>query len=426
MSMELARQVAETMLYEGYVLYPYRASAQKNRSRWQFGVLMPASYALKDTSETSWLQAECILAHDAGASVEVVLRFLQVQRRSVTTGSMPDWDEAVEQEIDDTIAVSDLLAGGYAHEFVVDGGVTVEPLPDEYGEIVRSRLHLSGTLQVTAEPLVAPTVRAVRLRVRLDNTTVSDALWRDDALPSAMIAAHVLLAVDSGAFASMVDPPAWAVEAVSGCSNAGTWPVLAGDTGGDDVMLCAPIILYDHPALAPESPGDLYDATEIDEILTLRTLALTDEEKREARATDPRAAAVIDRSESLDADAFGRLHGIVREMRPVPAALGDDEVPWWDPGADASVSPETDAVMVAGRRIVRGSNVVLRPGSRRADAQDMFLVGREAQVQAVLFDVDDNPYLAVSLTDDDAEMQHAHGRFLYFAPDEVEPVEVER
>jgi hypothetical protein len=101
-------------------------------------------------------------------------------------------------------------------------------------------------------------------------------------------------------------------------------------------------------------------------------------------------------------------------------------VPWWDPDADASVSPETDTVEIGGRPVGRGSRVRLRPGARRADAQDMFLAGRIAEVQAVLFDVDDHPYLAVSLADDpDADLRIAHGRFLYFGTDEVEPCEAE-
>jgi hypothetical protein len=200
-------------------------------------------------------------------------------------------------------------------------------------------------------------------------------------------------------------------------------------------VLSSPIILYDHPELAPESPGELYDGTEIDEILTLRTLALSDEEKLEARATDPRAAALIDRVEAMDAPAMERLHGTIRGLRPaaehhghgaeasgrVPADY-DPAVPWWDPEADASVSPATDSVTIAGQAVARGSLVRLRPGARRADAQDMFLAGRIAEVQAVLYDVEDRPYLAVSLTDHpDPDLSIAHGRFLYFMPDEVEP-----
>ena len=230
------------------------------------------------------------------------------------------------------------------------------------------------------------------------------------------------------------------------CQNAGGWPVLADPDGGREVVLSSPIILYDHPELAAESPGELYDGTEIDEILTLRTLALSDAEKLEARATDPRAAALLDRVESMDAQTMARLHGTIRSPRATagqpatsgqPGASGrpgrsagqaprpeaaEPAAPWWDPDADASVSPDTDTVTIGGQQIGRGARVRLRPGARRADAQDMFLAGRIAEVQAVLYDVEDNPYLAVSLADvPDEDLRIAHGRFLYFSTDEVEP-----
>jgi len=300
---------------------------------------------------------------------------------------------------------------------------------------------MTGTVSVLASPLPCPW-GAARLRVRVDNHSAPAAALssREDALPTALVAAHMIIGLHGGAFISMTDPPEWARPEVQACENIGCWPVLAGADGGRQVMLSTPIILYDHPELAPESPGDLYDGTEIDEILSLRTLALSDDEKAEARATDPRAAALIDRVEALGPDDFDRMHGTIRSPRVVsglPGALysGPAEgpgapagyepaVPWWDPAADASVSPDTDAITVAGRRIARGSLVTLRPGVRRSDAQDMFLDGRVARVEAVLLDVDDTAYLAVSLTDDpDQDLRVAHGRFLYFSPDEVEPCE---
>ena len=231
----------------------------------------------------------------------------------------------------------------------------------------------------------------------------------------------------------MTDPPEWARPAVAECRNEGGWPVLADPD--DRVMLSSPIILYDHPELAEQSPGELYDGTEIDEILTLRTLALSDDEKAEARATDPRAAALLDRvrvdgpagpgAAARDAAVTGRSPFPADEP-PVLTEAGATSVPWWDPDADASVSPDTDSVNIGGRQIARGSLVRLRPGARRADAQDMFLVGRVAEVQAVLYDVEDNPYLAVSLAGvADEDLRIAHGRFLYFSTDEVEPYEAE-
>ena len=458
MSLDDVRRVADAVLYEGYILYPYRASAQKNRSRWQFGVLMPPAYAAADPSETTTARAECVFTRDGEPSVDVVVRFLQVQRRTCPGPGAPDtWDEAVEREVSATVAGAALFGDGTATPFGIPGGQEQEVTAD--GNVIRVRRALRGVVTVRATELPGPW-QAARLTVGVTNQTaaglgapdspvpdspvlgsaVPDSAVPDSAapdspvlgsraqaLPAALVAAHMIITISGGAFVSMTDPPEWAAPAVSECENAGCWPVLAGPPGERNVLLASPIILPDHPEVARESPGELYDGTEIDEILTLRTLALTDEEKEAARATDPRAAALIDRVESLDGAALQRLHGTMRGWQGSPPAEaredgGTGEVPWWDPEADQSVSPSTDSVLVAGQRLARGNLVTLRPGARRADAQDMFLVGRTALVEAVLLDVDDQPYLAVTLTDDPAADLHAsHGRFLYFSPDEVEP-----
>jgi hypothetical protein len=447
-SLDAVRRIADAVLYEGYILYPYRASAAKNRSRWQWGVVMGPGYAAADPSERDFTQAEVVLEHSGQAFVQIILRFLQVQRRSTEAsepGQAPTWDEAVEREIEFTVGRDELLGAGYVHDFAVDGGEELEPLAGD-GHTVRRREPLAGLVSVRAFPLEGPW-QAVRLRVRVENRTARLPVpeRREDALPTALVAAHVIMTAAGGEFISMIDPPEWAKTAVAECENIGGWPVLADPDRGRDIVLSSPIILYDHPEVAPESPGELYDGLEIDEILTLRTLALSDDEKLQARATDPRAAALIDRVEAMDARDIVKLHGAVRSPRPVRSGasaedagsmiartnaagesgwIGDPDVPWWDPGADASVSPDTDTVNIGGRRIGRGSRVRLRPGNRRSDAQDMFLIGRIAEVQAVLLDVDDNPYLAVALADDpDQDLRIAHGRFLYFSVDEVEPCE---
>jgi hypothetical protein len=460
------RSIADAVLYEGYILYPYRASSQKNQSRWQWGVVMAPGYAAADPSESSFTQAECVLEHTGQPVVQVILRFLQVQRRT-TEGSGPSqaWDEAVEREIEVTADTAALFGDGVVEEFAIAGGQDREPLDEPGGPhgasarpryAVRRREPLAGAVSVRTIPMHGPW-RAVRLQVRVENRTMVSPVppRREDALPSALIAAHTIISVSGGEFISMTDPPIWAQSAVAACQNEGGWPVLADPDGGRQVVLSSPIILYDHPELAAESPGELYDGTEIDEILTLRTLALSDAEKAEARATDPRAAALLDRVESMDAESMARLHGTIRSPRPSaagqpptfgqpgiadqpgiagqPGAGGRGEgsdaeptVPWWDPDADASVSPDTDTVTIRGQQISRGSRVRLRPGARRADAQDMFLIGRIAEVQAVLHDVEDKPYLAVSLADQpDEDLRIAHGRFLYFSTDEVEPCEAE-
>jgi hypothetical protein len=185
-------------------------------------------------------------------------------------------------------------------------------------------------------------------------------------------------------------------------------------------------VLGDYPTIAPESAGDLFDATEIDEILTLRVMTMTDQEKADARGTDPRAAAILARCDAMTDDAMVRLHGARRpaadepDMRDVPV-YGDD-VPWWDEGQDARAEPEQDAVMVDGVPVAKGSRVLLRP-SRRADAQDLFLAGQTAVVTRVYFDVDGGTHVAVVLEDDPGvDLYDTTGRFYYFGPEEVEPL----
>ena len=438
MNLDSVRKIADAVLYEGYILYPYRASAQKNRSRWQFGVVMAPGYAAAEESETSFTRAECVLEHSGQPAVRVLLRFLQVQRRTGDGDSSAAeiWDEAVEREVEVAADAAALFGDGVVEEFAIEGGEDREQQDD--GWVVRRREPLAGAVTVRAAEVPGPW-RAVKLQVRVENRTDLGSVpqRREDALPTSLIAAHTIITAEGGKFLSMTDPPEWARPAVAGCRNEGGWPVLADPDG--QVVLSSPIILYDHPELAEQSPGELYDGTEIDEILTLRTLALSDDEKAEARATDPRAAALLDRVESMDPQVMARLHGTLRSPRPAgpaePPVLTEagqtpegfeGSVPWWDPDADASVSPDTDSVTIGGRPIARGSLVRLRPGARRADAQDMFLVGRVAEVQAVLYDVEDNPYLAVSLAGvADEDLRIAHGRFLYFSTDEVEPYEAE-
>jgi hypothetical protein len=453
-----ARRVADAILYEGYLLYPYRGDAQKNQARFQFGVLMPPAYRGVDATEVSASQTECLLECPDDAQVQVTVRFLQLQRRSTETisvgsvvgGSEPTtepWDEAIEREEEVAAPVAALLAGRRETTFYVNGGQAWQARTGPDGNVerwaVRQWSPLQGRIVLDAQRVAGP-YRALRLRVRVENHSQPGGrmLGRQDGLRRALIAAHLLIAVPGARFISMVDPPEWAAAEVAACVNTGTWPVLAGPEDCHDLVLSSPVILYDHPEVAAESAGDLYDATEIDEILTLRTMALTDAEKRQARTTDPRAAAIIDRVGDMPAEMLERMHGAIRYLRAVPGAAessgdpgtalpgsqgaataADPQVPWWDPGADTSVSPETDHVIVDGVRVARGSRVLMRPGSRRADAQDLFLVGREAVVEAVLHDVDGHLHLAVTPAGDPAaDLNRQHGRFLYFAPDEVEPI----
>ncbi|GAA4585011.1 hypothetical protein GCM10023194_26450 [Planotetraspora phitsanulokensis] len=498
--MDIARRVADAVLYEGYLLYPYRASAAKNRLRWQFGVLVPPSYSA--TAEPSKSVTECLLETPGDdAVIHLRLRFLHLRSRTVeeltvdgghrvvpelTSGETVylGFDDATEREAEAVLPLRDLLAEEHSVDVQVAGDRSAEPIlspeGEPVGQMVMRQQPLDARLRVSATRLTGP-YGLVRLHVETRNTSSWDepSAPRDEALRRSLIAAHLLIGTTHGGFVSLIDPPEWARPAVDGSRNQHVWPVLVGDPGDPRLMLSSPIILYDYPDIAPESQGDMFDSTEIDEMLHLRAITLTEEETREAAATDPRVAEILRRAQDLPPELLERLHGVIRYLdapsRPAapgqdkqggpvlagfpgfadaarpPAGPGDRTAggstgdlgsglldattaeppdpatppgrPWWDPGADASVSPETDTVTVSGVPLTKGSRVRLNPGKRRADAHDMFLAGRVAHVEAVFLDVDGSRHLAVTLADDPAaDLQRAQGRFLYFAPDEVEPL----
>lgn len=449
MTFAVAQRVADAVLYEGYMLYPYRASALKNQVRWQFGVVMPHNCSEHDSLEPWTMQTECVVEPGETPTLDLRIRFLQVQARRIEEAVDAEqgifrpvekltvdgqqyvtWDEGIVHEEDfSAINVRELLVSERVLGFVIPGGHAYERLRDKTtaikGRVVRERWPLIGVVRLTAEPLD----KVLKVRVRVENLSegqVNGATGRSSRIRHAFVATHTLLAVHDGAFVSLVDPPAWAQQAVASCTNLSTWPALIGQPERRDVLLSSPIILPDYPQIAPESSGDAFDATEIDELLTLRTMTLTDEEKGEARCTDVRAAALLDRIEAMPPELLDRLHGAVRYLRgaPEPKHSTTEPLPWWDPEVDAAVSPDTDCLQIGGVFVSKGSRVRLCPGSRRGDAQDMFLTGRTAIVSGVFHDVDGKSYLAVTLVDDPAADIHQwHGRYLYFAPDEVEPLE---
>lgn len=453
MSLDQVRSIADAVLYEGYLLYPYRASSHKNRSRWQFGVLGPPNASAASFGEQPGMETQVLLApHEGPAAVTVHLRFLQLQVREVRSrdadgveepverltvdgAEVLSWDEAVEREI-----VLAALPLGEAVDTVheVSGGQDSEPLTDArgavVGRIVRRRLPLA--VRIRTEAVVDD--GCTRLSVAVSNEHQEPVATKDAAIRSSLIGAHLLLRAHDAEFVSLLEPPAGAAAAAGRCRQNRCWPVLAGPKGTTDVLLGAPIILYDYPEVAEQSPGALFDSTEIDEILTLRVMTMTEAEKAEARATDPRAREIIDRCDGMSPSALQELHGLLRDPhlpRPEAEARPPDDVesaafdtagaPWWDPAADASVRPDSDAVVIDGVRVAKDSLVRVHP-SRRADAQDLFFAGQVARVTAVLSDVDGGTHVALVLVDDPASDLHDwYGRYFYFAPDELTPLTVE-
>ena len=296
-----ARAVADAVLYEGYLLYPYRGTSSKNQSRWQFGVLGPPGAADSGLGEDDTVTAEFLV--DGAQAITLVVRFLQLQHRRAErefahgefepvdelitpAGSWLTWDEAVECELSfGPLAFDDQPR---TLPVVADAATDIELL--DGGRLVRERREVRGVLTVSVEP--DGDLRRVSVRV----SNVGDALdgkagkadRKDSVIARSMIGTHIIAEVVGGQFVSLLEPPPEAADAVSRCRQHRCFPVLAGPPGTHDILLISPIILYDHPEIAEQSNTALYDCTEIDEILTLRVMTMTDEEKAQARATDPR------------------------------------------------------------------------------------------------------------------------------------------
>ncbi len=313
-----ASGVAEAVLYEGYILYPYHATHGKNRGgiRFQWGVLVPPAWHEIDPSERSLMRTELIVDPGTEPEVAIRLRFLQLQHRALEVadpeaegGYVPtsklevgdrlwmEWDEAIEQDFDlGIVALLPLAEAQRTVPFEFPASSETELVVEEAtpetpaGRIVRSTEPISGEARVTVQWADGPGV-LIKVTIEVENTTPWSGTGanREDVMRRSLIAVHTLAALEDGAFCSVFDPPEGAAEAVAGCHSIGSYAVLVGELGATDLVLASPIILYDYPALAPESEGDFHDGCEIDEILALRVLTLTDDEKAEARGTDPRS-----------------------------------------------------------------------------------------------------------------------------------------
>jgi hypothetical protein len=376
MRFERVAALAQALLYEGYLLYPYRTSSVKNRQRWMFGSLYPRAFVEEqDEGDGWWTQTECLVRGGEDTSVELQVRFLHLTE-----------PEAVERGVDGPSRRLGAL------------GKSPEAIAFDFSahEAV-SRLR--GGLDVAALRLDRDLFRVI---IRVANVTPfvmrpSDARdqRRDDALRHAFASTHTLIGVRGGELVSLVDPPASLREAAARCRNVGTWPVLVGDPGARDMMLSAPVILGDYPRVAPESPGDLFDATEIDELLTLRLLTLTDDEKRTMRWGDTRARDLLARTEGLADAELGRLHGVSRTREAV-----DTRGPALRPGARVRLSP--------------------RQGG---DIFDLALAGRTATIVSLEQDLEGRVFVAVTVDDDPGRDLGAEGwpghRF-FFRPEELE------
>lgn len=363
MNLGLVEKIADAVLYEGYILYPYRPSSVKNQQRWNFGALCPEAYSVAQNGTESWtMQTECLLQQTPRTNLEVKVRFLHLLTREVgrriadcrlpiaecghfqveicdshfalvpaleVNGRLfQAWQEAVERDVCvPSINVNRAITQPQTLDFAFPSDEQLEPLGDEHsgellGVIVRRQQALKGTVRIQfADCGVSigdsQEEQLTKVSVQILNRTSADAEHksRDEALMRSFVSTHTILSVQDGEFVSLLDPPEAFREAAGGCRNIGTYPVLAGEEGTRDCLLSSPIILYDYPQIAPESPGNLFDGTEIDEILTLRIMTLTEEEKREMRGADDRARQILERTETLPVEQLMKMHGAMKSVK---------------------------------------------------------------------------------------------------------------
>lgn len=433
MSFDSAEKIADAVLFEGYMLYPYRPSALKNRQRWNFGTLYPRAFAqAQRPPEPHCFHTAVLLQAAPSAKLDVRVCYLQLVPQPHPESDAAAWELGiVRARTLEAVRLDEL------HEparWALDWTALSDWEKPRAPMFFKDQPSM-GWLQLKA---VAIDGKHFRIEASFSNESpVEEGAGRKQAQAAAFTSAHLLLHCAEGAFVSLLDPPPELTAAAAACRNQGVYPVLAGDAQCR-TMLCSPIILYDLPQIAPESGGDFFDATEMDEMLALRVLTLTDAEKREMRASDPHAKAILERVEAMAEGGLLAVHGAIRDVqRPGAAADAhpaashpegnpalDEQVLPWNPFAE---SPALQSARAFGVEVHTGDRVRLWP-QKQADIMDSVMQGRVAIVEAIEQDLEGNVQFAVVLEDDpgkDMGLLRQAGHRFFFSPHEVEPLTLE-
>jgi hypothetical protein len=376
-------QLVDSLLYEGYALYPYTPEATKNATPTPFGIVYPPAYAQLNDSTFDQLELQCLLNPEPGAELTAEVRFLapsgpRHQASAEHAGLPPARIEALAVE-----EVSEDFSYGA-----------------ESGPALELRLALAATTLADGR---------VRASLRVENRSAAgQELDRAGALRRSLISTHPILKLSAGRFVSPL-------ESGSACENTNTWPVLAAP--GDDVMLGAAIVLPDHPQIAPESRGNLFDNTEIEEALLLHVQALSDSEREAIGRQDPAVREMIERADTATPEDLRRLHGRVTLRDPVTTEPPTPSEAVTDPS-----SGEEEAE-VDGVKFRRGAKVVLRP-SPDADLHARLCDGRTATIERIFVEYDGRIHFGVTIDDDPGQaLLRETNRLLFFFAPEVELVQ---
>lgn len=444
-------KIVNTVLYEGYILYPYRASSQKNqRERFTFGRVYPKIYSENQNgAEPCAIQTECLLElKNDWPTVEITVGFLQPMRREIgalekVVSKLPEneepkfqsvrqlevngkvfqaWTEAVERKV--TISLES-FSQPMEIPFSFSASKTLEPIFNENGNvagiILRHQELLEGKVEIITESLEKNLLKISVRVLNLSPLETSDLEIFENVLQRVFASTHIVLETQDAEFVSLLEPPEKFTAFAENCKNIGVWPVLVGDEIKRELhtILASPIILYDYPQIAPESAGDFFDGTEMDEMLTLRVLTMTDAEKREMDV-DNFSRKILERTHCLDGESFLKLHGVMREVNP-PRAESFSSEEFFNP------TKPVKTALIGETEIEKGDRVLIRP-KRRADAMDLMLAGKIAIVEAIEQDAEDKIHLALVLENDpgsDLGFARQSGHRFFYGADEVEPLKTE-
>ena len=383
---EAAEQLADSLLYEGYALYPYTPHATKNATPTPFGIAYPPAYAAAQRAAFDHVRVEVVvLPAAAGGAAEIEAAAVFLLSEGPDNRARPHRIGVARTPLEALTA----SPGEAEFAFGAVGGV-------------------SGRIELSASPAEGGTTR---VRATVANTTPlapaeAQGMARPAALRRSLLSCQTLLGLRGARFASPLEDEGEVGRAVQACENVNIWPVLASPD--DDAVLGAAILLPDHPAIARESRVNTFDNTEIEEALLLHVQTLSDAE-REAIVDqdDPIVRSMIDRAGSTTAEEMLALHGMMREDAPA--------------GGGAEVRGERE-LTVGNRSFRLDGKVVLRPGTG-GDPYDGMMDGRTATIRRIYIDYDGRPHLGVTIDDDPmAEVLDESGRYLFFFPDEVEAV----
>jgi len=395
---EPLERLIDSLLYEGYALYPYTPGATKNATPTPFGILYPPSYAARLASTFEHLELRCVLQAPPEALLSAEVRF------HAASGERHEAEPHRVQLKEMTLAA---LAGASA---------AGEPGAEREAEIAggrAGRLRLGLSLQ--ARELGGD---SYEMALSVENRTpCAQGLDRPAALAHSLLSTHPILRVSGGRFSSPLERP---------CHSINTYPVLASDA--DDAVLGAAIVLPDHPQIAPESRGDLFDSTEIEEALLLHLRVLTDSERAEIE--DPVVREMMARADAATPDEILALHGRVTVRDPVGAGVRGpvgagfrspvSETPPEEPPDLVDPQAGEQEADVDGVRFRRGGKVRICPGPD-ADLHARMLDGRVATIERILIDYDGKMHLGVTIDGDPGqELLRDSGRFLFFFAGEVE------